>query len=300
MSETLYVLAGPTASGKTEYAIRFAERHNCEILSCDASAFYKRMDIGTAKPSKEEQRLVPHWGLDLTEPNEYFSIHDYLHYAQRCIGEIFNRNHNVLVVGGSGFYLKSFFAPVVDEHRLDKSVAQQVEMLSMEGGPAALLQALVKLHPHGLPAFLDIQNPVKLKKALIRCLSTGLNLQELQVQFQQMRSPFQEVKKQTILLVWPIELLKLRVQYRVQHMLLAGLIQEVQQLLENHYLRPHTPASNAIGYRESIEFLTQTNQTDSDFAHLKEQIIKNTYQLIKKQNTWFRHQIPIDHFHYCL
>jgi tRNA dimethylallyltransferase len=294
----LYILAGPTASGKSDYALEFAQQHACEILSCDTSAFYKRMDIGTAKPSKVQQTCVPHWGIDLVYPNEYFSIKNYLTYAQRCVSEIFSRNHNVLVVGGSGFYLKSFLAPVVDEHEDDPSVMREINRWEEQMGVDFILKKLKTLNPSGLPNSLDVCNLRKVKKALLRCLTTGLPLQVLHKNFERMQMPFAHIPKYTTCILWPLELLKLRMRKRTKQMLRTGLIEEVRFLLENNYLLENTPAALTIGYRETIRFLTQTRQSKQDLYTLEEQIVHNTCQLIKKQNTWFRHQLQFDAYLY--
>jgi tRNA dimethylallyltransferase len=291
-------LAGPTASGKSDYALEFATQHACEILSCDASAFYKGMDIGTAKPSKVQQTCVPHWGIDLIYPNEYFSIKNYLTYAQRCVSEIFSREHNVLVVGGSGFYLKSFLAPVADEYEDKTSIMQEINRWEEQMGADFILKKLKMFNPLGLPGSLDICNLRKVKKALLRCLTTGLPLHALHKNFERLQTPFVHVPKYAICILWPLELLKLRVQKRTKHMLLSGLIEEVRFLLENNYLLENTPAALTIGYRETVRFLTQTRQSKQDLCALEEQIFHNTCQLIKKQNTWLRHQLQFDAYLY--
>ncbi|MDR2769119.1 MAG: tRNA (adenosine(37)-N6)-dimethylallyltransferase MiaA [Puniceicoccales bacterium] len=294
----LYILAGPTASGKSDYALEFATQHACEILSCDASAFYKRMDIGTAKPSKIQQACVPHWGIDLVYPNEYFSIKHYLTYAQRCVSEIFSRNHNVLVVGGSGFYLKSFLTSVVDEHEDNPSVMRKINRWEEQMGVDFILKKLRALNPLGLPNSLDVCNLRKVKKALLRCLTTGLPLQMLHKNFEHRQTPFAHIPKHVIYILRPLELLKLRVRKRTKYMLQTGLIEEVRFLLENNYLLENTPAALTIGYRETVRFLTQTRQSKQDLCTLEEQIVHNTCQLIKKQNTWFRHQLHFDAYLY--
>jgi tRNA dimethylallyltransferase len=104
---TLFFLVGPTASGKTEYAVSWARRYGAEILSCDSLAVYKGMDIGTAKPSPRQREEIPHWGLDLVHPEDSFSVYRYQCYAHRVVKEILERGNRVLVVGGSGLDRKS-------------------------------------------------------------------------------------------------------------------------------------------------------------------------------------------------
>ena len=138
----LYLLAGPTSSGKTAFSIDFAQQHNCEILSCDAFCFYKGMDIGTAKPTPSEQSSVKHWGIDIIAPNEHFSIKDYINYAQKSVKDIIYRGLNVLVVGGSGFYLKSFLAPITDDIVIPEEIELKILYLENHGGHDLLIKLL--------------------------------------------------------------------------------------------------------------------------------------------------------------
>lgn len=291
---TLYLLAGPTASGKTELAIRFALNNNCEILSCDASSFYRGMDIGTAKPTFYEQSKVKHWGIDIVNPSDYFSIKNYIDYAKTCINSIVQKHKNILVVGGSGFYLKSFLQPMLDNLRPNAEVTKHINEIEHQGGIVALQQALTKINPD-LPQNFDLKNLRKVKKALERCLITGRSIQQLQTQFNQQTEPFPYLNKQTYLLQCPLEILKLRIRLRTYAMIKQGLIDEVKSLLDKKQLLPNSPASLAIGYRETIAFIQQPTSIDQLAAH----IIQNTYELVKKQTTWFRHQIKFDRYIYA-
>lgn len=289
----LYILAGPTASGKTHYAIEFARIHHCEILSCDASSFYKGMDIGTAKPTQEERQTVRHWGIDLIDPCEHFSIKDYIHYAQHCVQNVFQHGKNVLVVGGSGFYIKSFLEPIVDAIQPSSEALHKITELENKGGLPALVQFLWNKNPQ-LPPYFDLKNPRKVKKALERCLTTGLPLIDIEAHLKQQPCIFQSLKKVILCLYKPLELLKLRIRLRTRKMLTSGLIEEVQRLQAQHSFRFNGPAARAIGYREILDFL----RYPISIKDLEEKINQNTYTLVKKQLTWFRHQIHFDHYIY--
>ena len=115
MPPTLHVLTGCTAAGKTEWALRWAEARGAEIVSCDSLLFYRGMDIGTAKPTAAEQARVPHHLIDLLAVTERMDVARYVALARDTVAAIIARGRPVLVVGGSGFYLRSFFAPVADE-----------------------------------------------------------------------------------------------------------------------------------------------------------------------------------------
>lgn len=288
----LYLLAGATASGKTALSIEFAQQHNCEILSCDASCFYKGMDIGTAKPTIEEQNKVKHWGIDIVAPHEYFSIKNYIDYAYKCVNDILNRGHNVLVVGGSGFYLKSFLIPVTDDVVISKEIEQKLSKMEQEGGLNSLVEHLKRLNP-AQDLDIDLKNPQKVKKALARCWASGKTLHDLKDVLHNKEVPFPNLIKKTFLLQRPLEILRLRIRQRAKKMLNNGLLDEVKNLIRTGQLIPNTPAACAIGYQESIQYLAGK----ISLQQLHELIVQNTYALVKKQMTWFRHQI---HFHHYL
>ena len=289
----LYLLAGATASGKTAFSIDFAQQHHCEILSCDASCFYKGMDIGTAKPTLEEQNQVKHWGIDIIDPNAYFSVKDYINYAQKCVEDIVARGHNVLVVGGSGFYLKSFLAPIADDVIIPQEIEQKISHLEESGGLDLLVEQL-KIANTSEDLTIDLKNPRKVKKALARCWATGKTLRELGAELDRNPLPFSHLDKETFLIQPPLEILRLRIRQRARKMLDNGLLDEVKALLDRKLLIPNTPAGSAIGYRETIQYLSG----EISFEQLYEQIVQNTYALVKKQTTWFRYQIHFQHYLY--
>ena len=288
---TLYILAGPTASGKTELSLQLAQRNNCEIISCDASSFYRGMDIGTAKPTKAEQCCVKHWGIDIVDPDETFSIKDYVLLSQEWVNDIISRGKNVLVVGGSGFYLNSFLTPVVDDISVSDDIVSYVDGLEKLGGFEKLLEELAKCNKK-FPNNFDVKNPRKVKKALIRCLATGKSLVDLLNDFVTQTPPFPQLSKKVYEIVCPVEILKQRIIVRIEKMMKEGLLEEVKGLLDGKMIIPGTPAALAIGYRETIAYLNQP----FSLQILEKQIVENTYMLAKKQMTWFRHQLKIDRY----
>src|SRR5262245_57692386 len=115
MKPVLHVLTGPTAVGKTEWALRWAEQRGAEIVSCDSLLFYRGMDIGTAKPTRDEQARVRHHLIDICDLTDRMDVTQFVTRAKAAVDEIRSRGRNVLVTGGSGFYLKAFLAPVADD-----------------------------------------------------------------------------------------------------------------------------------------------------------------------------------------
>ncbi len=286
----IFVITGTTAVGKTETALNWAEENNAEIVSCDSTNVYCGMDIGTAKPTLAERSRVVHHGIDLVEPHEKFSVGEYLAFAVPCVADILARGKRVLVTGGSGFYLKSFYAPVTDEIDVPASVRAQVEALFLQGNDCAV-NALRKLNPDGAPGF-DWQNPRRVARALERCLASGKTVSELLSEMNARTSPFSDYKIRTLLLSRDKDELNSRIERRVAQMLELGLIDEVRTLSRERGLRPETPAGNAIGYRETLEWLASGES--GGVPALAEKIALSTRRLAAKQRKWFRTQIPVD------
>jgi tRNA dimethylallyltransferase len=282
---TIYVLSGPTAVGKTELALRWAERFGAEIVSCDSLLFYRGMDIGTAKPTREELRRVPHHLIDICDVRERMDITLYLEKARAAVGDIFRRGRRVLVTGGSGFYLKAFFAPVADDIEISDALRAEVAAkLEAEGLPA-LVEELRERNPAGIGA-LDTANPRRVVRAVERCRASGWTLAQLADAFEKRKSPFAEWSTQLTLLEREPADLAARVSKRVEAMLAAGLVEEVKRLIPAG-LKENPSASRAIGYRETIAMLEGTLAPEL----LAPMIVKNTQALVKKQRTWFRTQV---------
>jgi tRNA dimethylallyltransferase len=271
--------------GKTEYALSYAESRQAEIVSCDASLVYRGMDIGTAKPSPEELSRVPHHLIDVQNVDQTYDIVAYQAAAEAAIAEIEARGSSVVVTGGSGFYLKSFLAPVTDSVVVSTEIRSEVAAIDAAGGLSAMLERLRGLNPDGF-GVLDTLNPRRVMRALERCLASGRTLLELQAEFASRPEPYPEYEKYLILLERDPESLRERVAQRVDLMLAAGLIEEVRALLDKG-IESNPSAASAIGYRETLSYING----DVNIAELRLAIIQNTMHLVKKQRTWFRSQI---------
>jgi tRNA dimethylallyltransferase len=286
---TLLVITGATASGKTAYAIARAQALDAEIISCDSTLVYRGMDIGTAKPTAEERAAVPHHCMDLIGPDCEFSISDYIQAAAAAIREIRGRGKRILIVGGSGFYLKAFYRAVTDTIPVPPEVSEQVRELAATGAEA-LEKALLPFAP-GKPDFLDWKNPRRVAKALERCLASGRPLAEIHAQFKDARGVFDAERKHTVLLEREPAELAVRIEQRVRAMLASGLVEEVRELRDSGKLRVGFPAAQAVGYRETLAWL---NSGGTDEEALVASIALSTRQLVSKQRKWFRSQIPVD------
>lgn len=286
MSRTIHVLTGCTAVGKTELALRWAEEYGAEIVSSDSLLFYRGADIGTAKPTREELARVPHHLIDICEITERMDVTHYIAKARAAVDGIFARGKAVLVTGGSGFYLKAFFAPVADEVEVPAEIRAQVQLRLDQEGLATLVTELHRLNPDGLGS-LDIHNPRRVTRALERCLASGRTLAELQAEFAAQPAPFAGFDVKLCELVRdPVEL-DARIATRVAAMLHAGLVEEVRGLLARG-LKQNPSVAGAIGYRETVEFI-EGRLAEAELLPL---IVKNTRALAKKQRTWFKTQLP--------
>ncbi len=278
----LYILAGVTASGKSNAALEWACSNDAEILSCDSISFYKGMDIGSAKPTFEERKRVPHYGIDLFEVRDPCDVGRYAEYAQRKVGEIISRGRKVLVVGGSGFYLQSFFSSMVDQVEIKDSVREQVDDLFNSLGLVGLLQRLRSLNPDGLGE-LDVLNPRRVIRALERCLASGKNLATLKQEFDSLPKSFPNFKKKVLWLNREDSDLVQRIEERTRKMLERGLLDETRTLLKLG-LAFNPAASSSIGYREAVSCL-QGNVPECELNQL---INASTRKLVSKQRKWFR------------
>ena len=285
MIQTLHIITGPTAVGKTEYALAYAEQHNAEVLSCDASLVYRGMDIGTAKPSREELARVPHHLIDVNPVDVPYDIVAYVRDAQAAVADIFARGKAVVVTGGSGFYLKSFFAPVIDQVVVSDAIRAEVADLYARKGLDGLVAALRQRSPEGF-GNLDVMNPRRVLRAVERCIAAGKSLPQLQAEFAARPEPYRDCAKHYILLERDPEELRQRVARRVQQMIQAGLIEEVEELRARGIER-NPSAASAIGYRETLAYV----RGEIELPELAPAIVQNTNHLVKKQRTWFRTQI---------
>ena len=280
----IHVLTGPTAVGKTEAALRWAEQNDAEIISCDSVCVYRGMDIGSAKPTADEQRRVRHHGLDLVDPSERYSVSQYVDMARAAIAGAHARGKRVLVTGGSGFYLAAFFGPVTDEREIPAAITEEVRTLHRQG-LAALLLRLRELEGDRLPDWLDVQNPIRVAKALERRLASGRTLDALRDEFLTRRGPFAEHPVTCELMERPDAELKARIAARTEQMLANGMIEESERLLAMG-LDPELTSSRAVGYRAVMDWLEGGKRVAR--SGLAERVNLDTWALVRKQRKWCR------------
>jgi len=283
------LLSGVTASGKSQLAVKAAQERGGVVFSCDSLLVYRGMNIGTAKPSLEEQGGVPHFLMDLVDPREHFSVGDYLREAQRQL-EIVEREKvpEVVVCGGSGFYLLAWLKAVTDEIPVDREIRERVASWFSEGGIDRLRDEIQRRDPHARQ-FLDWDNPRRLSPALERMLATGWSLKDLRNHFMAQKSPLARFPMRCLRLDWEDNELQARIRARTRQMIANGLVDEVKKLMALG-ITDNPSAASAIGYREVIALLKDRQSPDE--ANLSEEISCHTLQLVKKQRKWFRKYFP--------
>ncbi len=287
LNPTLFILTGCTAVGKTKWALEWAEANDAEILSCDSLLFYRGMDIGTAKPSVSERSRVPHHLVDICDATERMDIAAFLPLAIATVNDIASRGKKVLVTGGSGFYLKSFFDPVLDEVVISENTKAAVRDIESEGGLRKMVAALKALDPN-CEKELDIHNPRRVVKALERCMETGRPLSELKSAFSNQKNVLTDSPKKLVVLERDREELKERIESRVLEMIEQGLVEEVKKLRKEGF-ESNPSGAGSIGYRETLAYL----DGEFDSEELVRNIVFDTCRLAKKHRTWFRTQLPI-------
>lgn len=284
--EEIFIISGPTASGKTAKAIELAKAVDAEIISCDSVQVYEFMDIGSAKPSAKERAEIPHHLIDVCHPSRQFSVGEYVALSKHALEKILKNKKRVIVAGGSGFYLKAWFSPVTDEIEIPKSVKDECQKLFDLGGSEALKEKLLSLDSEAADS-IDIQNPRRIRPALERVLATSLTLKELRRKFESLPCPMGNFKINFKSTDMPDEELFKRVKTRAEKMIEDGLIEETKKLMSIG-IEKNPSAAMAIGYRETMEAIRQ-----NDFSNLAEKIFLSTKKLIKKQRKFLKTQIRL-------
>ena len=285
MTLKLLCLLGPTAVGKTEIAIQLAQRLNAEIVSVDSRQIYRQMDIGTAKPTPEEQQAARHHLIDCVDISQPFSVADYQSFTDTAIADIQSRDKQVLLVGGAGLYFRAVVDGLFEGPGADPLLRERLEQEAAQHGVDVLHERLRACDPESAER-IHPNNLVRVIRALEVYELTGTPMSEHQQQWHQesQRYPFI-----AFCLTMPRALLYQRIEQRVDVMLANGLVAEVESLLAAGYARD-TVALRSFGYKELIAYL------DGNCTYLEavEQLKRNTRRFAKRQLTWFRKDTRIE------
>jgi tRNA dimethylallyltransferase len=277
----LVLIIGPTAVGKTELAIQLAERLNGEIVSADSRLFYRGMDIGTAKPTPEEQARLPHHLIDIADPDENLSLAIFQQKALEAISDIHTRNKIPFLVGGTGQYIRAvtegWSPPEVEP---DERLREELQRMKEERGEDWLYEKLKEIDSVAAEK-IDARNYRRTIRALEVILTTGKRFSEQRVQSE---SPYHLI---TIGLMRPRVELYERVDQRIDVMFANGFLAEVKRLLAKGY-SPSLPTMSAIGYRECIRVI------NGEFTEeqAKVAIRRATRVFVRRQANWFKESDP--------
>jgi tRNA dimethylallyltransferase len=277
----LIAVVGPTATGKTALAVALARAVDGEIVGADSRQVYRRMDIGTAKPTPEERALVPHHLLDVVGPDEPFSLAQYLELASTALEDIWARGRQPLLVGGSGQYvwalLEGWTVPRLAPQR---ELRRSLEERAARNGADALHRELARVDPQAAEG-IDPRNVRRVIRALEVYQATGQP-----ISFWQEKAP---PSWETFIfgLTCPRDKLYGRIDARVDAMMETGLVDEVRGLLAMGYGR-ELASMSGIGYREACQYLAGELNLPAAVARIK----TATHRLARQQATWFRHDDP--------
>ena len=277
---TALFLMGPTASGKTDLAIKLAEQCNCEIISVDSALIYKGMDIGTAKPTAEELAKTPHALVDIIDPLESYSAGDFRSDALRLMKEICARGNTPLLVGGTMLYYKALVDGLSPLPSADPVIRAEIEKEAEVKGWQAMHDLLQKIDPVSAKR-IHVNDPQRLSRAIEVFRISGKSLTELTAIKSE---PIPYNIKQFAIAPSEKSVLHERIERRFNLMLKAGFEQEVQALYDRGDLHLDLPSMRCVGYRQMWEYL----QGKMDYEEMVFRGVVATRQLAKRQMTWLR------------
>jgi tRNA dimethylallyltransferase len=275
------VLTGPTGSGKTDWAIRLAERLPVEIVSVDSALVYRGLDIGTAKPSRELRERVPHHLIDICDPAEVYSAGRFVADAVRLVKEIQSRGHIPFLVGGTMLYLRALWRGIAPLPAASPQLRKSIDERAALEGWAALHAELARLDPQAA-ARIHPNDAQRIQRALEVCLATGRPISGLQ---RETESPLGDTPLQNWALVSVNRVtLHERLETRFHEMMKLGFLDEVSALRARGDLTPDHPSMRAVGYRQLWAYFDGVFSLDEAVRRG----IFATRQLAKRQFTWLR------------
>lgn len=282
MKKPLIILTGPTAVGKTELSIALAKMVNGAVISADSMQVYRHMDIGSAKIKKEEMQGIPHYLIDILEPDEEFHVVRFQEYAKGYLEKIYAAGQIPIIVGGTGFYIQALLYGIdFTEQKEDREYRSKLEEIAQKEGSHVLHDMLAKVD--GQSAENIHENNVK---RVIRALEfhhlSGQKISEHNEQERKRESPYQFAY---FVLNDDRDCLYERINQRVEHMLAEGLVEEVRKLKEMGYEKSMV-SMQGLGYKEILDYLDGTCTLEEAVYRIK----RDTRHFAKRQLTWFRRE----------
>lgn len=282
MKRPLIVLTGPTAVGKTSLSISLAKAVNGEIISADSMQVYKKMDIGSAKIRSEEMQGIPHYLVDVLEPEEEFHIVKFQQMAKKAMEDIYSRGKIPILVGGTGFYIQAVTKDIdFTEAQQENDYRKELEALAEEKGGEHLHEMLRKVDPVSADA-IHAHNVKRVIRALEFYNQNGSPISAHNEEQKQHESPYNLAY---FVLNMPRELLYERIDLRVDQMMKEGLLEEVSRLKEEGCHRGMV-SMQGLGYKEILAYLDGEYPLEEAVRVLK----RDTRHFAKRQLTWFRRE----------
>ncbi len=280
---TLIVIVGPTAVGKTNVSIELAKHLSCDIISCDSRQFFKEMSIGTAKPTRDEMDGIAHHFIDSHSIHTAYSVGDFEREGLAKLDELYKENNTVIMVGGSGLYVKAICEGFDDFPEISPSVRKRLNQQLENEGITPLQEQLKQLDPIHYTK-VDIHNSQRVIRALEVCIGTGRAYSSFTTNKANTR-PFNIIK---IGINLDREKLYERINLRVDLMVKAGLLNEAKSL----YPYKDNNALQTVGYKELFDFFEHKNTLNEAIALIKQ----NSRRYAKRQLTWFKRDEDIEWF----
>lgn len=277
--ESIVIIVGPTAAGKSEVAVRLAESIGGEIVNADSLQVYKEMEVGTAKPSAALRQRVPHHLIDLVSPDEDFTAADFRREAMQAIHDISGRGKKPIIVGGTGLYIRALVMGLAETPGGCETIRQELNLIADREGNPALHQRLMEVDAEAA-ARLHPNDRLRIVRALEVFLTSGRRLSEFQSEH---GFPGSGIRHCTIGIHLDRAELYRRIEARVDVMIANGLVDEVRQLLLRGYT-PEMKPLRSIGYKEICRFLSGEYEHEEAIRLIK----RDTRHYAKRQLTWFR------------
>ncbi len=273
------VICGPTASGKTALSIEVAKKINGEIISCDSMQIYKDMNIGTAKPTKEEMGEIKHYLIDYVLPTERYSVAEYKKDAKKAIKEVIEKGKTPIIVGGTGLYVDSLIYEIeYPEIKFDEEYRKKIEKEVEEEGLEKLYEKAKKIDPIAIQK-ISKTDKKRIQRVLEIYHATGKTKTEQEIISRQ-KEP--EYAYKVYGLLWDRQKLYDRINLRVDIMIEQGLIEEVKTILKKYSKFP--TAMQGLGYKEVVQYLNKEITKEEMIEKIKQE----TRRYAKRQMTWFR------------